>query len=251
MEQRMFENKWLRRLTYIVLLLVITIIFDRVIMPWYVDLGNEIKMPDVVERTETEAANMLRAKGFNVIIADSVYDAHYPQGTVIEQRPVAYSTVKVGRNVYLTVSSGEKAIIMPNLYGKSAREAEIILGAMQLKLKEIRYEYSELYPEGAIIGQSFPQGQEIAKNSSVTITVSLGEKPSLRTMPNLVGKSLSAARQQLRQLDAGPLQVEYEENENYLSNTVLNQKPSQGTLLQDVDRIILYVSRLPRNNDNE
>ncbi len=247
----MFENKWIRRLSYAIVLFLLAVVFDRLIMPWYVDLGNEIKMPDVVERTETEAANLLRSQGFNVIIADSVYDAHYPQGTVIEQRPVAYSTVKVGRNVYLTISSGEKALIMPNLYGKSAREAEIILGAMQLKLKNIRYEYSELYPEGAIIGQSFPQGQEIEKNSSITITVSLGEKPSLRTMPNLVGKSLSAARQQLRQLNAGPVQVEYEENENYLSNTVLNQKPSQGTLLRDVEKIILYVSRLPRNNSND
>ena len=247
----MFENKWIRRLTYLIILFLLAVVFDRVIMPWYVDLGHEIKMPDVVERTETEAGNLLRSKGFNVIIADSVYDAHYPQGTVIEQRPVAYSTVKVGRNVYLTISSGEKALIMPNLYGKSAREAEIILNTMQLKLRNIRYEYSELYPEGAIIGQSFPQGQEIEKNSAITITVSLGEKPSLRTMPGLVGKSLSAARQQLRQLNAGPVEIEYEENENYLSNTVLNQKPAQGTLLQDVDKIVLYVSRLPRNKTEQ
>ncbi len=242
----MFENKWLRRFVYVALLFLLAVIFDRLLMPWYVDLGHEIKMPDVVERTETEAENMLRSRGFNVIIADSVYDAHYPRGTVIEQRPVAYSTVKVGRNVYLTISSGEKALIMPNLYGKSAREAEIILGSMQLKLKNVRYEYSDLYPEGAIIGQSFPQGQEIAKNSAVTITVSLGEKPSTRTMPNLVGKSLSAARQQLQQLNAGPVEVEYEENENYLSNTVLMQKPDQGALLRDVDKIVLRVSRMPR-----
>ena len=245
----MMQHRWIRRLLWPLGVIILIIIFDKVIMPWYVDLGNEIKMPEVIGKDVNEAQNILKKNQFHVIIADSVYDASAPAGTIIDQRPFAHSTVKHGRNVYLTVSNGEKSIIMPNLYGKSVREAEILLKSVHLSLKNVTYEYSDMYPEGAIIGQSFPQGQVVQKNTPITIVVSLGEKPSERIMPNLVGKSLNAARQQLRQLDVVHIVTEYEENDKYLPNTILAQKPKAGVLLVDVDEVVLTVSRI--NTDKQ
>lgn len=220
------------------------LIMDNIVMPWYVGLGDEVQMPDIVEKNVNEAKTFLEQHGFHVVLADSVYDAHYPAGTVVDQRPIAFSTVKEGRNVYLTVSIGEKPVVMPNLFGISPRDAELKLDAMNLKLKTTLYAYSDLYPEGAVISQSFPQGQVVNRNTQITITVSLGEKPSRRIIPNLIGKSLSAARQQLEQLGVTVGEIFYEENNSYLPNTILKQSLPEGSMIGDEGVIDLTISKL-------
>ena len=219
-------------------------VMDFVIMPWYVDLGDEIEIPDTVEKNVNEARNLLTKSGFRVIVADSVFDANFESGMVVEQMPLAYSTVKKGRNVYLTVSIGERPIIMPNLFGISPRDAELKLNSFKLKLQSTFYSYSDLYPEGAVISQSFPQGQEVKKNTAITITVSLGEKPTNRVIPNLIGKSFSAAQQQLRQLGVSLGQTQYEESSSYLPNTVLKQSLKEGTAIDEDSKLVLTVSKL-------
>jgi len=243
------QTRWARWGLYFLAFVVFVLIMDKVVMPWYVDLGDEMEMPDVVQKTLPEAQNQLQQRGFNVIIADSVYDAHFPEGAVVEQNPIAFSTVKQGRNVYLTVSIGEKPIIMPNLFGISPRDAELKLKSLGLNLKTVLYSYSDLYPEGAVIGQSFPQGQEVRKNAQIVITVSLGELPSQRRIPSLVGKSLSAARQQLNQLGISIGEIVYEESESYLPQTVLKQSLAEGTQVGEEAEIDLTVSVLKKEDD--
>jgi len=233
----------------IVSIIIFIFLFDKIIMPWYVDLGDEIEMPDLVEMDVDEAKVALEKSDFNVIISDSVYDANYPEGTVVEQMPVAFSTVKQGRNVYLTVSNGEKPIIMPNLFGMSPRDAELKLQSMGLKLRTVLQVYNDLYPEGAVIAQSHPKNEPVSKNSRITITVSLGEMPSQKKIPNLIGKSLSAARQQLRQLDVSINEIEYEENNAYLPNTILKQSLKEGSAIEEGNEINLVVSKLEENNE--
>lgn len=238
------RTKLFKILTVIVSIFLFVVIMDKIAMPWYVDLGDEIQMPDVVEKSVAEAKTTLENNGFHVVIADSVYDAHYSAGTIIDQMPIAYSTVKEGRNVYLTVSIGDKPVVMPNLFGISPRDAELKLKAMDLKLRTTLYAYSDLYPEGAVISQSFPQGQIVQKNTLITITVSLGEKPSQRKIPNLIGKSLSAASQQLEQLGVKVTNILYEENASYLPNTVLKQSLPEGSMIGEQAEIELTVSKL-------
>ncbi len=225
-------------------LLLFVAIMDKIVMPWYVDLGDELEMPDVVQNNINEAKFTLEKQGFIVHIADSVFDANFSEGTVVEQMPIPYSTVKTGRNVYLTVSIGDKPIIMPNLFGMSPRDAQLKLTSLELELRTNLQVYNDLYPAGVVIGQSFPKGEQISKNSKVTITVSLGKMPANKKIPNLIGKSLSTARQQLRQLDVKIENIEYEENNSYLPNTVLKQSLREGLAIKEDTAIELTVSKL-------
>lgn len=225
-------------------IILFILIMDNIVMPWYVDLGDEIEMPDIVEKNLNSARDSLEKNGFNVIISDSVYDANYPMGTVVEQMPVPYSTVKRGRNVYLTVSNGEKPIIMPNLFGMSPRDAELKLKSLGLKLANTLQVYNDLYPEGAVIAQNQPKGEPIDKNARITITVSLGEMPANKKIPNLIGKSLSAAKQQLSQLDVSVNEITYEANSSFLPNTVLKQSLKEGSPVGENGEIDLVVSKL-------
>ena len=97
----------LTALTFVLLVFIV----DKIAMPLYVDLGNETELPDVIEMSLSEATNVLEEKGFQIVVKDSLYDTKHDVGTVIEQNPYPYATVKEGRRVYLTVSIGEKPII--------------------------------------------------------------------------------------------------------------------------------------------
>ena len=248
---RLISYKIFKLFLFFLAFIILVLLMDNLVMPWYTHHGQKKEMPDVIEKNINEAIRILENQKFNVIIADSVYDEHFQVGSVVEQMPLPYSTVKMGRNVYLKVSIGEKPIIMPNLFSLSPRDAELKLKSYGLELETIMYAYNDLYPEGAVIAQSYPQGQRIKKGSSVRITVSLGEMPSQKTIPQLVGRSLSAARRQLELLGVSEISVQYEENENILPLTVMDQSLEAGHPIEEDTKIELTVSELTESKEEE
>lgn len=244
-----FQNKIYRWALYVLLFILFVALMDLVIMPLYVRLGHEVELPDVVELPIHEAQNKLEKEGFSVLIADSIYDAHYEVGTVVEQMPLPLTTVKTGRHVYLKVSIGEKPIIMPNLFYKSPRDAQLILESFDLPLGIIGYEYSDISLEGVVISQSYPAGQVIKKNRPVNMTISLGPFPKQPTVPQLVHKSLTIAKKQLKDLGLTNITVEFEERDDILPETVIQQSLEKGVLINEATEIVLLVSKLKKNDE--
>jgi serine/threonine-protein kinase len=225
------------------ILILLTILMDRLLMPLYVKLGEETEMPDVIEMHVDDARDLLTSRGFKVLVRDSMYDADHSENFVIEQNPYPYATVKEGRRVYLTISIGEKPIVMPNLFGVSPREAELILDSYGLNLNARNYVYSDIYHEGTVIGQSYPQGQEINAGSNIDITISLGKLKEDLIVPDLVGKSLHEARQRLRSMELDLGEIEYEERSNILPETVIRQSIPAGNSFDPGQTIDLTVSK--------
>lgn len=246
-----YRTSWLYKTGFwLIILIIIILIMDNFVMPAYVRLGQEVELPDIVELKVDEAKKKLEEHGFHGVVADSVFDTQYIKGTVVEQLPPAYSTVKKGRHVYLTVSIGEKPIIMPNLFYISPRDAELTLNSYELKLGAKRYEYDNSSPEGVVIAQSYPQGQKVKRGTRVNITISLGPLPERRTIPQLVGKSLEEAKSQLKILGIEDIVVIYEEQASILPNTVLKQSIVPGTPINE-EEIKLTVSKLLSSEDKQ
>lgn len=246
---KLWKLKIVRYLTGLVAFILIVLFFNDVIMPWYVRLGQEYELPDVVSMPVEQARDSLQKAGFQLVVKDSVYDVNFAPGTITEQQPAAYSKVKKGRHVYVTVSIGEKPIIMPNLFFKSPREAELILKAHRLQLGNLYYEYSDLALQDVVIGQSFPQGQKVKPGTKIDLTISLGPMPKQKVVPDLVGKSLDAAKTQLQLLGVKNIQVEYEYKEDILPETVIAQSVKKGTPIDQVQSIKLTVSQLPAKEE--
>jgi len=239
-----FKQTWAYKpFLILVSLALFTVIMDKLVMPFVVDLGNERELPDVIEMTLDQATNVLEKEGFNVIIKDSLYDATHPLGTVIEQNPYPYATVKEGRRIYLTISIGDKPIIMPKLIGSSPRDAELTIKSYNLKMGSKSYMPSDIYLEGTVIGQSYPQGQQIKPNTRINITISLGKLKEEKTVPSIVGKSLYEAKQSLRMNKLKIGEITYEERENILPETVLKQSLESGKKIEPGDLIDLVVSK--------
>ena len=240
----LYRSKLFQLFIVILVLAAAAVLMDKVVMPMYVHLGDETEMPDVVDKPLEEATQFLEKQGFKVVVSDSIYSGNYDVGTVVKQMPLPYSVVKQGRNVYLTVSIGEKPIIMPNLFGKPQREAEMLLKSYGLNLKRVYYAYSDNFPyKGVVISQSYPQGQKVKKEIPITITVSKGPVPKQKLIPKLIGKSLQNAKETLFDLNVNISKIEYTLDDKYLPGTIVAQSPKEGTPIKDDTSVELIVTK--------
>jgi beta-lactam-binding protein with PASTA domain len=237
------SKKYLKIAIYVLLGITLIVIMDRLIMPWYVKLGEEIQMPSVTDLSAEEAEQLLIEQKFEVIFQDSIYSGSHPVGTVIDQNPYASAMVKTGRRVYLTISIGEKPVIMPDLIGKSPRNAELLLKSAGLRLGNTEYKSSSLVPAGAVAEQSYPAGQELKPGTRVAIKVCTGQH--LNVIPDLRSLSLKDVELHLEKIGLRIGNITYEERDDILPETIISQSPEAGSTFQTGEHIDLIVSKLP------
>ena len=74
---------------------------------------------------------------------------------------------------YITIKAGfNRKVVMPNLLGRSAVQAEAVLQAKGLHLGKVRVAYSSELEPGVILAQTLLPGEEVGVGSSVGVTVS-------------------------------------------------------------------------------
>ena len=221
--------------------LIVFLILDKIILPLYVS-SEEIVIPSVKGKTIDEATYILDSKGFDVIIADTVYGNDVPAGKILFQRPDAGKIVKSGRNIYLFVSGGEKISIVPSLKGKSVIDSKFSLERVGLKVGKIEYLQSN-FPKDMVFDQQFAEGTKLKRGSTVNIYVSAGNLTGDIVVPDLIGKSLTEARQILAESSLQVGKINYLISITLLPNTIIDQYPSYGNKLNPGDKVDLFVSK--------
>ncbi|MDZ7262777.1 MAG: PASTA domain-containing protein, partial [candidate division KSB1 bacterium] len=207
-------------LTGIFLLLLLC---DKVVMPLYTKHNEEVEVPNITQISFDEAETILEKQGFQIVKEAEKYDSHFPPGYVLTQNPEAFSKVKSGRRVYVIVSMGERMVKVPQLIGRSERDAQFILNSLGLVLKDVLYDHSSYYPEGVVSEQSLPKDQEVKVGTEISIMVSLGRFPDRFIVPSLVGKNLNQAKMILTKSGLTLGKVEYQVEPELLPETVISQ----------------------------
>jgi serine/threonine-protein kinase len=225
------------------LLLVWLILMDRIVMPVYTHHGREEELPDVTEHSFDEARMILEDRGFKIIKDKEKFDSNNPKGTVIFQNPAPYAKVKKGRRIYVTISSGEKSIVIPQIVGVSERDATFILEHAGLVLGRMESEFNDYYPQGVICKQSIPNDTEVAAKTVVDLTVSRGTLPSRFIVPNLVGKNIETAKKLLYEIGLEVGSVDNELQMDLIPGTVIAQSVKPRTEVQQGKAVGLTISR--------
>jgi len=228
----------------IAILMGLMVLADWLIMPLYTQHGRERELPDVTEMSMAEARSLLIDNGFDIVVEKSVYDATYPESTVVQQNPAAYSRVKNGRRVYVTLSAGEKLVQIPHVIGKSERDAEFTLKQSGLLLGDVYYEYHDYHLRGVVSDQSIHASLEVTENTSIDITVSLGREPHRFLVPDVVGKSLEDARKIILKSGLEIGSISFVVKREYVPDTVIEQSLKSGSEVNQGSAIDLVVSRL-------
>jgi len=226
---------------FIISVIVLLIILDVIVLPIFVS-ADEYSVPNVVGMNKNEAINILTELNLSPIVATSRFDEKYKKDEVIFQKPLPNSIVKTGRRIYLTVSGGEQMIAMPNLINKTIRDAQITLERNGLYLGKIDSVESE-FPAGVVCDQEFLESREIAKGSYVGIKISLGPQIGMIRVPGILGKTLNEAEKilKLNSLKIG-LRT-YITSASMLPNTVVDQQPSEGSLVPVNDSINVVLTQ--------
>lgn len=225
------------------LLIVWLVLMDWIVMPVYTHHGREEELPDVTEHSFDEARKMLEDRGFKIIKDKEKFDSNYPKGTVIFQNPAPYAKVKKGRRIYMTVSSGEKSIVMPQIVGVSERDASFILNHAGLVLGTVDSDFNDYYPQGVVCKQSIPKDTVVAAKTVVNLTVSRGTLPSRFIIPNLVGKNVETAKKLLYETGLEVGRVDNELQMDLIPGTVIAQSVKPGTEVQQGKAVGLTISR--------
>lgn len=224
-------------------LFVAILLMNFIVMPWYVRHDTLVKVPSVVGLSFEEAKKQLNQAGLEGLQGDIRYDPSKPIGTVVDQNPPGEQTVKDGRRIYLIISGGEQLYDVPNLVGRTLREAKFVLDQRNLEVQEIEYKPSAQYPTGIVLSQIENAGSKVKKGTRIGVIVSTGMDAGDIKVPDITGKNIEEAKKllALNKLTVG--KINYQPSTNVPLNSVIDQYPKANTMAKENQKIDIFVNR--------
>jgi|YNPMSStandDraft_2_1061718.scaffolds.fasta_scaffold00166_10 serine/threonine-protein kinase len=221
-------------------LFLLLVIFDKIIMPMAVS-SEIVEVPAVEGLKLEDAQKVLSKRNLRGKVVSQKFDDKIPANCIILQKPKPNARVKENRYIYLVVSGGENMASMPNLVGRSLKEAKFILERLNLQLVNIKEVESE-EPVGFVIAQNYPEGSMLKKDAKIYLTISGGATHGKINLPDLIGKSYKDAEKILRGIGINNIVKTYQESRILLPNTVIEQYPAKNKLVSPRDTIKLIIT---------
>ena len=182
-----------------------------------------VKVPDLTNKSPSEAESALAAVGLKARNGDSVESDDVTVGYVATQEPAAGSDAKAGDTITYHLSSGKGKADVPDVTEMTAERASDVLKDAGFKV-DTQQQPSSSVPEGRVISQS-PANGKADKGSTVTIVVSSGAQSG--SVPNVVGKDFETAQSTLE--NAGfQVNTVWVYDDNVATGNVVGQTPSSA-----------------------
>ncbi|PHS53803.1 MAG: serine/threonine protein kinase [Lutibacter sp.] len=159
------------------------IVFVFVVMKWLnisTNHNQKIEVVDLKKMSLEKVERILEELDLNFVVIDSAsYNPDFPKKSVIEQSPEAGDFVKEGRKIYLTLNPSDyKNVAIPDLYGKTKRQANSQLIAMGFRISDDIIYVSDIAKDVVrglkFKGKDLKAGDKIPKNSLITLKLGDG-----------------------------------------------------------------------------
>jgi serine/threonine protein kinase len=200
-----------------------------------------IEVPEVAGKTVVEAQSILKNSGLVLVIAAQQNHPEVPANVIISQSPLPGEQVKQGREIHCVVSKGQDLATVPQVEGKTYKEASIDIENAGISVGNVSRTYHETIEKDKVISQNPKAGLEVPRNTVVDLVVSDGPEPQSVNVPNVIGMTLDQAKAALSEvlLDYGS--VEYM-NSSQPEGVVIGQNPPAGTEVPFQYKVSLIVS---------
>ena len=156
-------------------------------------------MPTVLNMSESDAKSILNnmSLGLNIQVQDKPSDT-VAKGLVVATSPAAGAEIRQGNTVIIYISSGReiKPVTVPNFVGMTEEKANLEAQKLGLVVGASSSEYSDK-PAGTVIRQSISATTEAKTGDNIYFTISLGPNNTKVDVPDVIGKSLNAAKSEL------------------------------------------------------
>jgi beta-lactam-binding protein with PASTA domain len=204
----------------------------------------EVTVPDVRQKTVTEAQEELAGLGLFLEVSKTVPHPTITEGLIISQTPKVDEIVRKSAKILVTVSGGPQMVDVPNVVDSAVSAAEIALTNKGLESTITRV-YNSQVPEGNVIDQEPDAGKEVAQGTTVALIVSKGPEPVWIKMPKVTGYTLTEAKEILKQNNLTLEVVQPEVSYTYEEEIVIRQDPGPDSEVLQGAIVNLVVSAGP------
>ena len=223
------ENKTLKILSIILAGLAIVTVMVVLLLPKLIST-DEVQVPDVSNKTSTEAIEILNKAGLKVAPESKTAQSEtIPEGKVVKTDPSAGRTVKAGATITLYESAGAKYYEMEDFTGQNYIEVKAILEKVNNLFVVIEYEDvddSSKYTKNQIIRQEPEVGTKLKEGDTVKLFV-----------PNLTEAypDFTTGDYSLSDITAFcdkynlTLKTEYVQTDEYEAGTIIKQNRPKGS----------------------
>lgn len=197
-------------------------------------------------QTETEG-QMIEIRGMSVEDAQKAVDrlkldltvfafetkqSDEKDGTILEQDVKAGDTVKRGSQINVVIAgkgdSTSEMVKIPSVIGKTKSSAKSTLESAGFSVTFEYGDYNNSVAADVVTAQSPSAKNQVAKGSTVTVTLSPGQKPI--TVPNVVGASQSQAESALAGAGLKYTYADSQYSDTVPAGNVINQTKSGETV---------------------
>ena len=204
------------------------LIMDNFILPAYVGFNNEHYLPDMRGEQIEKAKYELKSLGFKTEVIVAPYDEANTPLTVTKMFPRAFTKVKEGRTIKLTMAGKEENLVIPNLLNMSLRNALLMITRMGMSLDTTIHEYDNDVKSDYVTFQVPREGKTVKSSTKIILGVSKGSPPDYYIVPDLVNLSIDRGKDLIHKSGLRVGKIEYEYQPQLLNNTIIDQSMTPG-----------------------
>ena len=149
----------------------------RSVIEVVISRGPLIQAPQLVGKSQEEAATVLGELGLGLTVENEEYSDTVNAGFIIAQDIAEGTEMEDASTISVIVSKGMEQFEVPNVVGLSMEDANQNLAQNNL-IVAVKEEYSDTVEAGLVIDQSVEPGNMVGKDTEVQIVVSKGVDPS-------------------------------------------------------------------------
>jgi beta-lactam-binding protein with PASTA domain len=224
-------------------LILFYLLVNDVIMPLYVRSGKIATVPNVVGMQQAKAVEKLKDADYEPVQYEVRFDEKAAEGIIIRQTPEGGEQTKPGRKVFLIVSGGKEMFVVPSLVRRTLSDAKIELLKDNLMMGTTSYSFNDSIPTGIVMQQNPAAGAKIVATTKVNLTVSQGPVVGRVPVPDLRNMTLPNAISKLNELKLTVGNVTFQSSPDATANTVIEQYPNPGDLVDENSSVDLFVVR--------
>ena len=207
---------------------------------WYVNSGQFIRTPAVLDKPRSEATKTLSDAGVDVKVKQD-YSERVKRGHVISSDPKPGERVRKTGSVTLTVSRGPQVVKVPDLRAPRSRtppEAE----GRRAGAGAVKRRFDPETAQGSVIATDPAPGSKRRPSTAVALTVSKGAAVEV---PDVVGDDRSDAMDELKEAGLKVRIASERVHSEHDKGTIARQSPTDSTRAAKGDMVTLTVSKGP------
>jgi serine/threonine-protein kinase len=222
-------NAWnITKTTIFIFLVAVTLVFSTVlgftIYESFFKLPPEVEVPAIKGKSLDQAKKTLEKIGIGLQVSEGRYKDDVPAREILEQYPEQGRKVRKGREVFTIVSMGPELVKVPDLKGKTLREAKMILAENKLLLgKVVKSKEKSNEPE-QILAQSPSAQNKARRGAAVDIVINTGAE-ALVSVPRFETKRLSSTIEKLDEAGLVPGKIQWIFHEYIPRGEIIRQSP--------------------------